>query len=435
MKTKRRRTRFTSESTIRVDDRKTAVEWHVLPRLDQVRRDNGSAILTVCRQLANAGHDCERIALVADSGLPHDLDCLAIVSYRKYMEWRLVSLFGMLSLFCTGHGFTDGFRIDRPHTEGVPQRLILHNRPWAGSYISRNFREAQSVLYLHNKVMMGAPPYLMRRAISKYDVVVTVSRFLREDLIDRARIKDEKTKAKIRVVRSGVAAAQFDLPHAPEFDLVYVGRVIPEKGLHILLQSLETGQLHNRKVLVVGGSGFQHRGVTSYEQDCVDYARSRSLDVTFTGLMPPSRIPPAMSGGRVVVVPSVWDEPLGLVVLEAMASPAAVVASNVGGIKEMAPRGTQDGVIFFERGSVVGLAQELRRLLLNDDLIDTLARRGQKLARSCTWAQARTDLTEVLLEALARQNGTSRVYVRGMSRREIWTAARNGLRRRRGGEE
>ena len=86
----------------------------------------------------------------------------------------------------------------------------------------------------------------------------------------------------------------------------------------------------------------------------------------------------------ICVVPSIWEEPFGLVAVEAMAAGRPVVASRVGGLKEI----VQDGEtgFLFERGNAQELAGLLDMLLDDARLRLNLGMEGRALAvRNYDW--------------------------------------------------
>lgn len=72
-------------------------------------------------------------------------------------------------------------------------------------------------------------------------------------------------------------------------------------------------------------------------------------------------MPTLYRSATLCVVPSIWDEPFGLVALEAMASGVPVCASRVGGLQDIVVSG-ETGLLF-ERGDSMGLASQLKLLL------------------------------------------------------------------------
>ena len=107
--------------------------------------------------------------------------------------------------------------------------------------------------------------------------------------------------------------------------LLFAGQIIRGKGVDVLLGALAKVRSDFEAVIV--GEGH-HRAA------CERLARKLGLAdrVKFTGFLPPSELQEFYRDTSVVVVPSVWPEPMGLVGLEAMRAALPVVAFDAGGI-------------------------------------------------------------------------------------------------------
>lgn len=114
-------------------------------------------------------------------------------------------------------------------------------------------------------------------------------------------------------------AASVDINLENRSPFIFVGRDSQDKGLHVLLEAVSQIPSKNLRLKVYGCS----------RPDAFDDSR-----VQFYGAVPPSAIAPAMARALCVVVPSVWPEPFGRVVIEALASGAPVIASRVGGMAD-----------------------------------------------------------------------------------------------------
>jgi glycosyltransferase involved in cell wall biosynthesis len=127
-----------------------------------------------------------------------------------------------------------------------------------------------------------------------------------------------------------LAVAREALPPEPVAGrtIAFAGRVVPEKGLDVLLEALATAQDSWDRLLVAGDGWDLDR--------CRQLAGRRRIGskVEFLGHLGVAGVRQALAGARVVAVPSRWPEPFGLVGLEAMACARPVVASNAGGIPE-----------------------------------------------------------------------------------------------------
>jgi glycogen synthase len=149
-------------------------------------------------------------------------------------------------------------------------------------------------------------------------------------------------------------------------DLIFVGRLIWGKGVHILIQAVrELERRGIRRELTIVGIG-------SELSDLVQAAAG--LPIKFLGLKRGSELSELLSEHKVLVVPSLEPEPFGIVALEGLASGCLVVASRGGGLVEaVGPHG-----VFFESGNPSALADAILAADAMPKLLDGVA---QHLAR------------------------------------------------------
>jgi glycosyltransferase involved in cell wall biosynthesis len=193
---------------------------------------------------------------------------------------------------------------------------------------------------------------LARATLGSAALIVANSRFLAGEIARRF----PATADRIRVLSPGIEVDRFRGPSPTGADrrgVLFVGRLVPPKGADVLL----------RAMAILGGPA----GQLTIVGDGPDRARLRALahELGVAVEMPasPGRdgIAEAMRRAAVVVVPSTYPEPLGLVAIEAMASGAIVVASATGGLVES----VIDGVTGFlvEPADAAALAATIERAI------------------------------------------------------------------------
>jgi glycosyltransferase involved in cell wall biosynthesis len=166
---------------------------------------------------------------------------------------------------------------------------------------------------------------LYRPAAGSADRVLAISRFVADHvraLLPEAQVEVLGGAVDRTVFRPAVAAAPADR-------IAFVGRLVTEKGIWVLLDAMR--RLHRPDlVLDVVGEG-------PLERQLRETLRSGGMParVNFWGYLAPAQVREVLVRAALAVVPSTWPEPLGLVVLEALACGVPVVASAVGGIPEM----------------------------------------------------------------------------------------------------
>jgi glycosyltransferase involved in cell wall biosynthesis len=130
---------------------------------------------------------------------------------------------------------------------------------------------------------------------------------------------------------------------------VYLGRLVPEKGVATLIKAAAKARVRLR---IVG---------TGPEEDAMRrLAAELGGDVEFTGYLSGSALRDAIASARAVVVPSEWYENAPISVMEASALGRPVIGANIGGIPELIRVG-ETGFLF-ESGNVDSLADVLNRV-------------------------------------------------------------------------
>jgi glycosyltransferase involved in cell wall biosynthesis len=265
--------------------------------------------------------------------------------------------------------------------------IQVHNRPTyllalrLLSLIKR--RRPLLVLHLQNDHLAGWSPRVRRRIAACADLILTCSANLRDTV--RTQVAGE-----IAVVYNGTAVS--DAAEHPARSLgervvlTYVGRMVPEKGVDVLLEAFErlTAEGALAELHLIGGATFSN-APSPYWQGL----RSRSArreDVVWHGYQPAPLIETHLDTSDILVCPSVWAEPFGMVIVEGMAHSNCLVASRTGGIPEIIQ--DEETGLLVEPGNVEALTEALRHVVGNPALRLRLASAGEAAARArFSWAQ------------------------------------------------
>jgi len=151
----------------------------------------------------------------------------------------------------------------------------------------------------------------------------------------------------------------------------YAGRLVPEKGVDILLDAL-AGLARPWRAIVAGGGPEEGRLRAQAEQLGI------AERIEFAGRLPSAAMPAFFAGLDVLVLPSRrrpnWVEQFGRVLIEAMAAGVVVVGSACGEI----PRVIGDAGLVFTDGDVLALRAHLERLAGDEALWGRLAQAGRQ---------------------------------------------------------
>jgi D-inositol-3-phosphate glycosyltransferase len=166
--------------------------------------------------------------------------------------------------------------------------------------------------------------------------------------------------------------------------MLYVGRIDERKGIDTLLRALPS--LPGAGLRVVG------RGDQRYQAELRSLAADLGVADRVSWLVRERQaLRREYAAADVVVFPSVYDEPFGLVPLEAMACDTPVVATGAGGSGEYLVDGWNS--LLYTRGDPAGLAAAVRRLGEDPLLREQLVRHGRRTARALTTEEWMDSLT------------------------------------------
>lgn len=131
------------------------------------------------------------------------------------------------------------------------------------------------------------------------------------------------------------------------YSLLFVGRLVSDKGVLLLLKAItEVVKTYPKIQLTIAGDGDQ-------KNPLIDFVQRNKLEqvVNFCGNQSPENLCLLYNQQSIVVIPSVWEEPFGLVAIEALACGAKIIYSNGGGSPEV----VDENCIAFNRGDVFSL--------------------------------------------------------------------------------
>lgn len=149
---------------------------------------------------------------------------------------------------------------------------------------------------------------------------------------------------------------------------LFVGRLVANKGASVAIEALARTAAPVRLVIV--GEGPQKPDLEKLASDLGVADR-----VDFEGWCPPAQVISHLDSATALLVPSLWPEPFGLVVLEAFSRRCAVIASDTGGLSDLVRHGISGFLV--PPGDSHTLARSMANILdqpaLRSALVETAA--------------------------------------------------------------
>ncbi len=286
----------------------------------------------------------------------------------------------------------------RPAIVGLKPGCVVwvHNRPDYAAAIESDVRAAGAklVCHLHNSLLISFPAEVT--GAFRADQLVFCSSYLESE----ARLAFPQLEA-TTVIHNGADDSRF-FPQLPETRrgetkapvVLFAGRLVPEKGAHIFVEAMWLLQARGVRATgrLLGATGFGSANpATAYSRRI---KRDAPANVEFGGYRPAAALAEEFRRAEVFCSPSVWEEPFGMVNVEAMACGLPVVSTRGGGVPEVFAWG---GAVLVERGSAVELASALEQVIRDADLRRRLATESYRsFQQNFTWRAVHGRYREVL---------------------------------------
>jgi glycosyltransferase involved in cell wall biosynthesis len=306
--------------------------------------------------------------------------------------------------------------------------------------------KAKIVLQIHAEWFSQSNFKVLRRRLESVDLLLAVS-----DHITRKTRRDFPSIAdRSETLYSNIDPEEFRREkdyslgrRRQEKRILYSGAVSPHKGPHVLLDafSIVAKQYPNVHLEFVGSMANYHMEDTFDMKDrsairqvapfyakhpitrlkarlglkpgdagtYQAYLKSKLTPeiagkVTFTGFVPRQDLVDRFYDADIFVFPPIWDEGFGLPPVEAMAAGAPVVGTRSGALPETVIDGETGFLV--EKNDPQALAQQILRLLTDDDLREKMGRAARRRALSTfTWELAASRVTGLYRRLLNEQPG------------------------------
>jgi glycogen synthase len=227
---------------------------------------------------------------------------------------------------------------------GLPLVVTTHSleplRPWKREQLGRGY---------------DASSWIEKTAIETADAIIAVSKETKEDVLQHFNVDENK----IHVIYNGInleeyvytentsALEKYGVDPAMPF-VLFVGRITRQKGIIHLVNAIKYMDPDIQVVLCAGAPDTEEIG-REMKESVDELGKTRDHVVWISEMLEKKDVIQMYSHASVFCCPSIY-EPFGIINIEAMACGTSVVASAVGGIKEV--------VVDGETGILVPLIQQ-----------------------------------------------------------------------------
>lgn len=267
---------------------------------------------------------------------------------------------------------------------GTPLVVTTHSleplRPWKREQLGRGY---------------DASSWIEKTAIEMADCLIAVSEETKEDVIKHFDVDENK----IEVVYNGIDLKEYvvvketDVIESYGIDqskpyVLFVGRITRQKGIIHLVNAIKYIDPDTQIVLCAGAPDTEEIAM-EMEDAVAEASESRNNIFWIDKMLDKKDVIQLYSNASVFCCPSIY-EPFGIINIEAMACETAVVASAVGGIKEVVVEGETGLLVNLEQQKVApfepvnpdkfskDLAEGINKLINDKELRDQMAIKGRK---------------------------------------------------------
>ncbi|WP_310831088.1 glycosyltransferase family 4 protein [Paenibacillus pedocola] len=276
--------------------------------------------------------------------------------------------------------------------------IQVDNRPLLMAAVKQRHPETPVLLYLHSLTFVPAEARIAR-SLAHANTIAVNSRSLQKRLSRRF----PGLSRKLSVVPLGADLSRFtpvELPERlllrrtyrlpPKFTVLFVGRVIPRKGVPVLIRAMRHLNKYLPAHLIIAGPGKP-----LYIRKLRSLAGRLGVSVTFLGTIAHEHIHGLYQAADCFVCPSQRHESFGLVNVEAMASGLPVIASNNGGIREIITSG-HNGYLVDRYQEALPFARLMLKVGRNPLLAAKIGMQGRSDAlRTFEWQHTAAHLEEL----------------------------------------
>lgn len=275
-------------------------------------------------------------------------------------------------------------------------KVLLENHPTLFMTLKKrkNYLKYKDRYYyhLHNEIKSS---YKCEEIIKKCKNNIGVSNFITNQLSEFLNVKD---KNNFSVLRNCINQEQFNQVLSYEESkkikekygitdndkvLLFTGRLTREKGIKEILLSLKKVKSENYKLLVVGSFFFGTEVKNKFEKELEAIIFELKDKVKFTGFIPYNDIYKIYSISDIAILPSIWDDPAPLTIIESLSCGLPIITTNSGGIPEYV---NEKCALIYNRDEnlIKNLSEGIDELINNNELRIKMGKESLEVSKALT---------------------------------------------------
>lgn len=266
-------------------------------------------------------------------------------------------------------------------------KILLENHPtqYLALKWNKNYKKYDGKYYYHchnefpglygcEKIIKNTKKFIcvsdyIARYLKKYLGLEEKKFFVLKNGVDTKKFDKNLSKEEIIEMKKRYNIAGNDIV------MLFTGRIVPEKGIKELLLALKKVKKENYKLIIVGTSLNSLNVKTKFEEELNLIVNDLKEKVIFTGFVNYDEIYKYYKLADFAVLPSIWDDPAPLTIIESLVSGLPIITTYSGGISEYA---SDDCAIFLEKDDelIENLSFEIRKIIENPEKLNSMRKKA-----------------------------------------------------------
>jgi glycosyltransferase involved in cell wall biosynthesis len=262
----------------------------------------------------------------------------------------------------------------------TPKIIEIHNRPIYAHHLIKKKLKTKLWLFFHNNPLDTKGSKTKRERewlLMNCDKIIFVSDYVKNNFFKDIEVNNSKCE-----VIYNCAPDLTPQVNLRENIVVFVGRIIPEKGVYPLAEAMSIFLKENKDwKLAIAGSSTLNGGknkLTKYEKEVMQKLELVENQVIYLGFTSYKEVLKLFAKAKIAIIPSIWEEPFGRVALEAITCGCFPISSTNGGLKEIV---NGIGINLAPGFTYKNIYDALKQYLNDDNLVTEFKEQSKKVIR------------------------------------------------------
>ena len=216
---------------------------------------------------------------------------------------------------------------------------VIHTHIGSSAFYFADLIKTPIVETIHSPVYKVPGKYLLKKKLFNKYSKDAIRRYkkIQHIFVSKNQMNSSSLKISNRVIHNGISLEDFNFKKKSGDYFVYLGYITKNKGAHIAAQAAKWARVN----LKLAGS---YKGCEGYfEEKVKPYLKKGKIE--YVGVASPAKRNKLLGGAKAILVPVQWEEPFGLIMIEAMACGTPVIGFNKAAVPEIVVDGKTGFVV------------------------------------------------------------------------------------------